>query len=97
MNNDPHYSEHEDLDTKDRYNEYLLTSLRTMWGIDLDEIQQRYGVNYVKYTQGVADLFLRTGELMKNGSKIRLTKKGIFLADYVVREFFILDDLEKRN
>ncbi len=94
MNNDLHFSEYETLDKKDQYNEYLLTSLRTMWGIDMDTIQQRFGLNYVKYTQRIADIFLQTGELIKDGSIIRLTEKGIFLADYVVREFFILNDPE---
>ncbi len=90
MNGDLQYSEQETLTPRDQFNEYLLTSLRTMWGIDLQTIHQRYGLNYVKYTEKIAGIFLQSGEMIKKGPNLSLTKKGIFVADFVVREFFLV-------
>lgn len=82
------YTENELLSNTDRYNEYILTSLRTMWGIDLDEILQAFGNDYVKYTEKIAADFLRKKLLKKNEKKILITPQGIFLADQIIREFF---------
>ncbi len=43
------YYDYEELSNTDLYNEYILTSLRTMWGLDLHALAERFGDNYVKY------------------------------------------------
>ncbi len=82
------YTENETLSTTDRYNEYILTSLRTMWGIDLNEISQEFGINYVKYTEEIAADLFRKNLLEKKEQKIFITPNGIFLADQIIRDFF---------
>ncbi|MCK4921055.1 MAG: radical SAM family heme chaperone HemW [Bacteroidales bacterium] len=72
------YTENETLSTTDRYNEYILTSLRTMWGIDLNEISQEFGINYVKYTEEIAADLFRKNLLEKKEQKIFITPNGIF-------------------
>ena len=45
-----HYFEKEELDTKTRFNEYIMTSLRTMWGIDLEYVEKTFekeGYDYI--------------------------------------------------
>ena len=32
-----------------KYNDYIMTSLRTIWGVDLNYIKQEYGINYLRY------------------------------------------------
>ncbi len=82
------YTDKEELSLDDSYNEYVLTSLRTMWGIDLDEILKAYGDNYVKYTLDIFQQFFKRKLLNISGRKITISKKGIFLADQIIREFF---------
>ncbi|MGC9344202.1 MAG: radical SAM family heme chaperone HemW [Bacteroidales bacterium] len=89
-NGGDNYYESEELSKKDKYNEYILTGLRTIWGIDMDEIQQRFGDNYVKYTFEKAKIHKKKKLLKQRNQKITLSEKGIFLADYVVREFFMI-------
>lgn len=84
------YIETEHLSIKDMYNEYILTGLRTIWGIDLVEIQHRFGDNYVKYTRKLVDFHKEKKLITQKGEKVTLSQKGILLADQVVREFFKL-------
>jgi oxygen-independent coproporphyrinogen-3 oxidase len=84
------YFENETLSTKDKYNEYILTGLRTTWGIDLTEIEARFGDNYVKYTLKIFEQEKKKKLVNKKGRNITLSAKGIFLADQVVRNFFRL-------
>lgn len=82
------YYESEELSEENLFNEYMLTSLRTMWGIDMNEIRARFGNDYVKYTLEIAQKFIEWNLLEKNNKKIKLSEKGIFLADQIMREFF---------
>ncbi|MBE0652591.1 MAG: radical SAM family heme chaperone HemW [Bacteroidales bacterium] len=81
------YYEYEELSQADHYNEYLLTSLRTMWGADLKEIERRFGEHYVKYTESILKDQINSGWCQRQGQKFRLSKEGIFLADKVIRDF----------
>lgn len=88
MNNEGNYCESEELSLDDKFNEYILTRLRTTWGIDKDEILQRFGDNYVKYTEEITEEQKNKNFLAEKGNIITLTEKGIFLSDQVIREFF---------
>jgi oxygen-independent coproporphyrinogen III oxidase len=83
------YYDYEELTPTDLYNEYILTSLRTVWGIDMTEIALKFGNDYVKYANEKAEKFLEGGKLEKNGIKIRLTNKGILISDYIIRDFIL--------
>lgn len=82
------YIESEELGRDDLYNEYVLTSLRTMWGMDMNEIRLRFGNNYVKYTGKIARNFVERKLIEKKDEKIKLSPQGILLADQIMREFF---------
>lgn len=81
------YSEKETLSLNERYNEYIMVSLRTVWGIEMDKIGKSFGEDYVKYTENIAQEFYKKELLEKNGNIIRITNTGIFLADQIIREF----------
>lgn len=80
------YFEYEILSKKDLFNEYILTSLRTKWGVDIHEIKTRFGDEYMNYTVNSADKFISGGELVRTDTIIKLSRKGIFLADYIISE-----------
>ncbi|NOY38584.1 MAG: radical SAM family heme chaperone HemW [Chlorobi bacterium] len=85
------YSEKEKLNTKTKFNEYLMTRLRTKWGISQEEIQALFGLLYYKKIKGYVLTGLKTGNMEIYGERIRLTEGGMFLSDHIISELFITD------
>ena len=75
----------------DRYNEYVMTGLRTIWGVDLDKVASEYGENYLTYVNQQASKFLEQGLLMLEDCRLLTTKKGKFLADGIASDLFMLN------
>lgn len=82
------YYETETLSERDLYNEYVLTSLRTIWGMDMNEIFERFGDNYVKYTARITQKLLDNGQVTKKNQKITISEQYLFLADRITGEYF---------
>ena len=80
------YFEWEDTDEEKAYNEYILTSLRTMWGIDLEYLGKRFGNDLLQYCLHEAREFLQSGKLVKEDNKLRLSHGGKLITDYVITE-----------
>ena len=80
------YTEKEMLDTTMKFNDYLLTLLRTMWGIDLAYIENSFGAKYSDHIAGKSKNFLNAGSITKDGNILKLTKKGKFISDYIISE-----------
>ncbi len=70
------------------YNEYVMTSLRTMWGTDLEKIRAM-GADYVKHFETQARSFLEMGVLEKEGQMFKLSRAGKLLADRVAMDLFV--------
>lgn len=87
-NND--YFDTETPDTKTIFNEYLMTSLRTMWGADLNYIRMKFGDLYVNHCLKVSDKFVSNKQLFINNNKLIITQKGKLVSDYVISELFVI-------
>jgi oxygen-independent coproporphyrinogen-3 oxidase len=84
------YFETEPIDRSKAYNEYLLTSLRTKWGIDTDYILEAFGSAYDKLiTEGIRK-FVNEGILLQDQKQIMLSRKGKMIADYVISELMMV-------
>lgn len=81
----------ETLSTTDRYNEFVMTGLRTIWGVDLDRIASEFGENYLKYLNQQSSKFLEQELLAVKDGKLLTTKKGKFLADGIASDLFMLN------
>jgi len=90
ISKDETYYENEILSVTNQFNEYIITSLRTIWGIDLELIKKKYGDNYLKHTLDVSESYIDSTLLEKNDNIIRLTKNGIFISDRIITDFMIL-------
>jgi len=84
-------SEVEKLTLSDRYNEYVMTGLRTIWGISLEKIQTDFGQEYYDYLIKTSENLITKGLLENNGQKITITQKGKFLSDGLASELFFLE------
>jgi oxygen-independent coproporphyrinogen-3 oxidase len=78
----------EELTINDRFNEYIMTSLRTMWGIDLEKIKKEFGLTYVEQTKKQIEQFLVKQQLILDKNKICLTQNGKLFADGIAAELF---------
>ena len=83
--------ERETLSVTDRYNEYIMTGLRTIWGISLSKIKNDFGENYLKYLQMQSEKFIKQELLYIENDVLKTTKKGKFLSDGLASDLFMLN------
>jgi oxygen-independent coproporphyrinogen-3 oxidase len=85
------YFEAEQLSLKDRYNELVMTGLRTEWGVSLQRIQQEFGQAFQDYLLKLAQPHIEQQFLFLEGERLFLSKKGKFLADGIASELFMVN------
>ena len=83
--------EMEMLTKTDRYNEYIMTGLRTIWGVSLERIEQEFGKTYLDYLNQQATKFIEDHLLFIDENILRTTKKGKFLSDGIASDLFLLN------
>lgn len=91
IQNNEFWFEKEELTLSDRLNDYLLTRLRTMWGINLKEIEMEFGDFYSNYILNEAKKFIMNNLLEVKGDKLILTNKGKFVANMVISELMYVE------
>ena len=84
-------NETEILSVTDRYNEYIMTGLRTVWGVSLDRIKTEFGVPYFNYLNKQSHKFLEDDLLFIENDILKPTKKGKFLTDGIASDLFYLN------
>lgn len=82
--------EYEKLNKQDRYNEYIMTGLRTIWGVSSLEIERRYGESYKQYFLSKVEPYLKSGELYQKDQIISATHSGKFLIDGIAADLFYI-------
>jgi oxygen-independent coproporphyrinogen III oxidase len=86
-------AEMETLTRIDLYNEYIMTMLRTEWGIHLDKLR----LLLPQALQGFAETtqaYIRSGDLTTSDDKYVLTRKGRFVADKIASDLFFVEEAE---
>ena len=84
-------NEVEILSKTDRYNEYIMTGLRTIWGVSLEKIASEFGNDYLDYLQNQMQKFLKDDLLFVENNILKTTKKGKFLTDGIASDLFYLN------
>ena len=83
--------EREILSITDRYNEYIMTGLRTIWGVSLEKIEVEFGKEHLAYLLGQSDKYLSQDLLYIEHGKLKATQKGKFLSDGIASHLFKLN------
>lgn len=101
INNNPKYiksieknelpMEVEVLSETDRYNEYVMTGLRTIWGVSLERIATENGLKFKNYALKQAQKYIAEHLLYLDGDILLATKKGRFLADGIAADLFMVN------
>jgi len=82
--------EKEIIDDNMAYNEYILTSLRTMWGIDLEYVKERFSADKYNFLLNEIDNQIELKHLVLTNNKAVLTKKGLFVSDAIMSDLMII-------
>jgi len=79
------------LSKTDQYNEFIMTRLRTKWGVDFDKIMSNFGKEFYDYLILQMQNLLDDGCLEIKDNHLLITKKGKFLSDGIAAELFKID------
>ncbi len=82
--------EEETLTIYQQLNEYLMTSLRTMWGCDLNYIEKKWGIDIANNINKSSISFINRGQMLAENNILKLTTKGKLFADTIASDMFIL-------
>lgn len=81
--------EREELDIKTKFNEYVLTSLRTMWGIDLEYVEKIFEKEGYDYVVNLSGKFIDYGLMKQDNKNLILTNQGKMISDNIISEFIM--------
>ena len=82
----------EELSIYDRFNEYIMTSLRTIWGTSLQKITADFGKEFLAGTLKNIQPFIEKKWLINQNQQLVLTQEGKLFADHIASELFLIQD-----
>lgn len=80
--------ENETLTKTDQYNEYVMTGLRTVWGVSIKKVKTDFGITFETYMMQQAQKHITEDLLYIEDNKLKVTKKGKFLSDGIASDLF---------
>ena len=83
-------SETEILSIENKFNEYIMTGLRTMWGVSLQIIETEYGPKIKDQLLENATKLLKSDFLVIEDQHLKVTTTGKFLSDGIASELFLV-------
>ena len=83
------FFEKEILSDENRFNEYMLTSLRTIWGVNLEYLQTHFNEEFVKAFKIEVETFIKNETIIFKENAYTLTTKGKLLADKIASDLFV--------
>lgn len=80
--------ETETLTPEQTYNEYVMTGLRTIWGVSEEKLLHM-GAHFLRHFEQSIRPFMHSDEVLQEAGTYRLTKAGRYIADRVASDCFI--------
>ena len=84
-------NEVEELSVNDQFNEYIMTGLRTIWGVSLSKIKNDFGDIYLEYLESQSKKYINQELLYIENKILKTTPKGKFLSDGISSGLFKID------
>ncbi len=81
--------ESEELNVRKRFNEYIMTSLRTMWGIDLEYVEYKFEKEGYDYIVNMSGKFKEYGLMRQDKKNLVLTNQGKLISDNIISDFMM--------
>ncbi len=82
------YFEKENLSITDQYNDYIITSLRTMWGLDLIYLKEKFPRKYYDFIIEKLEKLVFRKLVIKENEILKITANGKFIEDSILLELF---------
>jgi oxygen-independent coproporphyrinogen-3 oxidase len=83
------YYEFEELTKNQQFNEYIMTALRTMWGVDTEFVKKLFGNDFATHLNNQLKKPLELGLILQKNQKFILSDQGKLFADGIAAELFI--------
>ena len=74
-----------------RYNEFIITTMRTVWGTPIEKLKQLFGIEMWEYCRKMATPYLKNGKLEEYEGALRLTREVIFISDSIMSDLLWVD------
>ena len=84
----------EQLTLANSANEYIMTSLRTMWGIDLNKFSSDFGKDAMQYLEEQSISYINKGYITRSDDTIALTRNGKLYADGIAADMFLEENFK---
>lgn len=78
------------LEPHDQVNEYIMTGLRTKWGVDLQKIRQEFGIDLFQENQKYLEQLRYEQKIRVQDQQLILTNQGKLLADRIASDLFVV-------
>lgn len=87
------YWDKESLSEQDQYNDYIITSLRTMWGISKRYLEENFQKKFLDHFIKEAESFIKSGHIHLGNETYKLTTDGLFISDKIMENLLFVEDL----
>ena len=84
------YSEEEILSEINKYNEYILTRIRTIWGVSIDELKTTFGTERAIYFQQNIEKYIASDMVKQQSGIYTLTENGMFVSDEIMANLMFI-------
>lgn len=83
--------ESEHLSNTDKYNEFMITGLRTLWGVNLIELENRFGQTMYQHCMKAAEKHIQENLLVLDENTLKVTREGLFISDGITTDLMWMD------
>ena len=90
IENNKSYFEEEKLSESEKYNEYILTRIRTIWGVSVDFIKSNFGNEKATYFLKNIEKYKNSDLVIQDNNIFTLTKNGLFVSDEIMTNLMII-------
>ena len=90
-NNQPYY-EIEVLTEQDRYNDCIITGLRTIWGVSEAWIKEEFSESYFIHFQKIRNKNMNSGHISFHSGTVSLSPEGLFISDRIIEDFMVISN-----
>lgn len=84
-------SEAEILSEQDHYNDYIITGLRTVWGVSGKFVLNTFPENYFVHFQKIIKKYQDSGHILIQPEKVTLSREGLFISDQIMADFMMVE------
>ncbi len=90
LESDLPYSELEILTENNKYNEHILTRLRTIWGVSIIDLKKDFGIEKATYFRNNTERYIKTGLVKQHNGIYYLTESGMFVSDEIMTNLMFI-------